>query len=205
MNAQTGSKSNNVSVPRLAPDQVSVAHPTVGDMFKSRTEGGTCVNAQTDSKSNNVSVPNLAPDPMSVAQPAGGDIVKSKMEGGGCVNAQTGSKSSNVIVTNQEADQMSVAQPANGKLSVTRLKSARGAKVSVAELCGKFDEVWQNGCEKCSKLRSVRCVDCVKKMKYGDANGGPSDVRTRFTKWTKPSEFTHTEGGNKWSQRRGYH
>ena len=70
----------------------------------------------------------------------------------------------------------------------------------MAELCGKFDDVWQNGCVNCSKLRSVRCVDCVKKMKYGDVNGGPSDVRTRFRKWTKPSDFTHTKGGNKWNQ-----
>ena len=43
-------------------------------------------------------------------------------------------------------------------------------------------------------------MDCVKKMKYGDVNGGPSDVRTRFRKWTKPSDFIHTEGGNKWNQ-----
>ena len=37
-------------------------------------------------------------------------------------------------------------------------------------------------------------------MKYGDVNGGPSDVRTRFQKWSKPSDFTHTKGGNKWNQ-----
>ena len=86
------------------------------------------------------------------------------------MNAQTDSKSNNVIVPRLAPEQVSVAQPADGKVSVTRLTPARGARVSVAELCGKFDDVWQNGCVNCSKLRSVRCVDCVKKMKYGDVN-----------------------------------
>ena len=137
--------------------------------------------------------------PVSVAQPAV-DVIKPKTEGGSCVNTQTGSKSNNVIIPSLAPDSVSVAQPPDGDVSVRRLTPARGARVSVAELCGKFDDVWKNGCLKCSKLRSVRCVDCIKKIKYGDDNGGPSDVRTQFRKWSKPSYFTHTKGGNKWSQ-----
>ena len=93
--------------------------------------------AQPAVKSINVIVPNLAPDPVSLAQTAVVDIVKSKTEGGICV-------SNNVIVPRLAPDQVSVAQPAGGKVSVTRLTPARGARVSVAELCGKFDDVWQN-------------------------------------------------------------
>ena len=40
-------------------------------------------------------------------------------------------------------------------------------KVSVAELCGKFGEVRQDECKKCARLKSVRCGDCARKLKYG--------------------------------------
>ena len=174
MHAQTGSKSNIVLKLTSAP--MSEAQPAGGDIYESEVEGGGCMNAQTGSKSNNVDVTNLAVSPVSVAQLRGRDIrekreilSKSKVEGGGCVNAQTGSKSNTV-------------------------KRREEMKVSVAELFGKFGEVRQDGCKKCARLKSVRCGDCIRKLKYGGDISEECEVRTRHVRWTKPTFLTQTEG-----------
>ena len=70
------------------------------------------------------------------------------------MNVQTGSKSKNVYVKNLAASPVSVAQ------------QREEMKVSVAELCGKFGEVRQDECKKCARLKSVRCGDCARKLKY---------------------------------------
>ena len=47
------------------------------------------------------------------------------------------------------------------------VKRREETKVSVAELCGIFGEVRQDECKMCARLKSVRCGECVRKLKYG--------------------------------------
>ena len=118
-----------------------------------------------------VSVPILEQEQVSVALLRGGDIIKSGEEGGSCVIAQTGSMS-NI------------------------LKKTDTMKMSVAELCGKFNDVKKNECVKCARLSSVRCADCLKNEKCGDKNiVDIGEMRTRRVRWTKPTFKTQTEGG----------
>ena len=99
------------------------------------------------------------------------------------MNVQTGSKSKNVYVKNLAASPVSVAQ------------QREEMKVSVAELCGKFGEVRQDGCKKCARLKSVQCGDCVKKLKYWGDMSEECEVRTRHVRWKNQTFLTQIEGG----------
>ena len=60
----------------------------------------------------------------------------------------------------------------------------------MTELCGKYDGMGQ--CGKCSRLRSVRCGECVTKMK--NASSGGCVVRTQYPRQSLTSSNTHPKG-----------